>query len=458
VVSEVASAIGVSEEPDAALAETLAAALRDRRRRLSVFAGWSLEMAERVCADDELPAAQILGLLARLTDASLIEAEQDGQGQRRYRMPASIRQYAARQLEKADETAAMCRRLRDCVLSDVEYPESIVTVEVPVSWSVVRDVYGRYDTGNVRVVLAWCLEQGDIEAGLRICAVAVWPLHWAAVGTLAEWAGWLDAFLAADQSAVPDPVRGAALASRAQVALACGDDERAESWAAEALPLCQLAGGSRFTAMGHGVLVEAALRDGRTELALSRADQALAQDWQPRDRLRQSNALSGRAFALSAAGRLAEAQEATEAALALMLEADHQYGAAVALLGLAELSRLHRDLDAARGYGQAALPALREAGAGPDVVRCLTGLGRMAVDQGDLGQAREYLTESLQLSLTSGSRAAISRAVGLRGTGGAGGQAGPGGPASGGRDDAARGSARAGPPGRLGAAVPGRRR
>ena len=83
MVSEVASAIGVSEEPDAALAETLAAALRDRRRRLSVFAGWSLEMAERVCADDELPAAQILGLLARLTDASLIEAEQDGQGDRK---------------------------------------------------------------------------------------------------------------------------------------------------------------------------------------------------------------------------------------------------------------------------------------------------------------------------------------------------------------------------------------
>ncbi len=57
------------------------------------------------------------------------------------------------------------------------------------------------------------------------------------------------------------------------------------------------------------------------------------------------------------------------------------------------------------------MPALREASAGPDIVRCLTSLGRIAVDQGELGQAREYLAEGLRLSLASGSRADIARVL-----------------------------------------------
>jgi tetratricopeptide (TPR) repeat protein len=392
--------------------DLLTAAEQVLLRRLSVFAGWSLETAERVCGGGDLPAAAVLRGLARLADAALIEAEPDGQGGRRYRMPGSVRRYAAGQLEKAGETAAVRRRLRDCVLSDVEYPASIGAAEVPASWQVVVGAFARYDAGNVRVVLGWCLEQGDIEAGLRICAATVWPVRWAAAaGTLAEWAGWLDVFLAADQSGVPAPVRGAALTCRAQIALVGGDDERAESWASEGVPMCGPAGGWRFAAMGQSVLVEAALRAGRTEVALSRADEALAQPWRPGDEVRHGFICGSRAVALTAAGRLAEAQEAAQTALGLMLKADHQYGAAVIRLGLGGLSRLRRDFDAALGYYLEALPALRKAAAGPETARCLAGLGRLAAWRGDLGEAREYLAEGLRLSLASGSRDGIARGL-----------------------------------------------
>jgi predicted ATPase len=393
--------------------DLLAPAERLLLRRLSVFAGWSLEMAERVCADAALPAAQVLGLLTGLADASLIEADPAGQGQRRYRMPVSIRHYAAEQLENAGERPAMCRRLRDCVLSDAEYPAAIGAVEVPASWLVIREAFERYDAGNVGVVLGWCLDQGDIETGLRICAAMVWPVRWAAaVGTLAEWAGWLDAFLTADQAGVPAWVRGAALISRAQIALASGDDLRAESWASAGLPLCGPAGNSRFAAMGQNVLVEVALGQGRAEVALARADEALAHDWEPRDRVRHGYTLSGRAVALAAAGRLAEAEEATAAALALMIDAGHHHGAARIRLGLGDLSRLRGDLDAARQHYQAALPTLREdAVLGPETARCLTSLGRMAADQAELAEAREYLAEGLRLSLASGRGADIARGL-----------------------------------------------
>ena len=44
-------------------------------RRLSVFAGWSLEMAEQVCADDDIPVGDMLDLTAALVDKSLVVLE-----------------------------------------------------------------------------------------------------------------------------------------------------------------------------------------------------------------------------------------------------------------------------------------------------------------------------------------------------------------------------------------------
>ena len=86
-------------------------------RRLSVFAGWSLEMAEQVCADERLPAAEILDLLAGLAEKSLVEVEPDILGQARYRMLETIREYAAARLAEAGETGEMRRRLRDYSLT-----------------------------------------------------------------------------------------------------------------------------------------------------------------------------------------------------------------------------------------------------------------------------------------------------------------------------------------------------
>lgn len=44
-------------------------------RRLSVFAGWSLEMAEQVCAGDDLPVGDVPGLTAALADKSPVALE-----------------------------------------------------------------------------------------------------------------------------------------------------------------------------------------------------------------------------------------------------------------------------------------------------------------------------------------------------------------------------------------------
>ena len=66
----------------------------DERRlfaRLSVFAGGcDLEAAEAVCADDQVPTAEILDVLSRLVDKSLVSASDAGGDARFSQLQTSV--------------------------------------------------------------------------------------------------------------------------------------------------------------------------------------------------------------------------------------------------------------------------------------------------------------------------------------------------------------------------------
>ena len=73
-------------------------------RRLAVFSGsLTLEAAESVCALDTTRTEEVLDLVAHLVDRSLVATEADGE---RYRMLATVRQYAWEKLEAAGEKKA----------------------------------------------------------------------------------------------------------------------------------------------------------------------------------------------------------------------------------------------------------------------------------------------------------------------------------------------------------------
>src|SRR5260370_3845976 len=89
-------------------------------RRLAVFSGWNLEMAERVCADHTLPAEAVLDLLAALIDKSLVALDGEVAGDARYRLLDTIRQYAAERLAASGEAAELRRRHRDGQIDRIE--------------------------------------------------------------------------------------------------------------------------------------------------------------------------------------------------------------------------------------------------------------------------------------------------------------------------------------------------
>jgi DNA-binding CsgD family transcriptional regulator len=379
-------------------------------RRLSVFAGWSLEMAERVCADEDIPAADVLDLVAALVDKSLVVVESEVLGQARYRLLDTIREYAAARLEEAGETRTFQLRLRDYTVAEAERNLAIGLARIQAPWSARVDVFRQYDAeiGNVWLVLSGCLADGDAETGLRICT-AVRPC-WIVRGTFAEGSEWLASFLDLDAPDVPAQVRGAGLIGRAQLTLST-DPALARSLAQDGLALCRAAGDEFWTASGLNLLAEAALHTGQTGDAAARADEALSAAQSAGDGWNEGYALGIRAAIAGVKGNLREAQQLAKASIAVMRRIDQEWGTARALLGLGDLARVRKDPGDARRQYLEALVILREIDARPEIARCLAGLGRVAMDLGALALARQHLSESLRLSQSTGSRIGVARGL-----------------------------------------------
>jgi predicted ATPase/DNA-binding CsgD family transcriptional regulator len=390
--------------------DLLSAAEQTLLRRLSVFTGWSLEMAEQVCADDGLPTEDVVGVLAGLVDKSLVVVEPEVLGQTRFRMLDSIRAYAAHRLAEAGESPATQLRLRDYTLAVCERNEAVGMATIPSGWPMVVAVFRRYDVdvGNLRQVLSRCLASGDAETGLRLCA-AVRP-SWIVRGSFGEGEGWFSRFLGLGDQEVPEPVLGAALIGRAQLVLP-NDPALAAEWARAGLDRCQAAHLLVWAATAQNVLAETALHTGQLAESAQWAAKALATAREAGNAWNEGYALGTQATLAAAEGRLREAQQLGQAALEVMRGIDQRWGMARTLLGLGALARLRRDPAGAMDSYEAALPILREIDSRPDIARCLAGIGRVALDQGQLAVARAYLAESLRLSQLTGARIGVARGL-----------------------------------------------
>jgi predicted ATPase/DNA-binding CsgD family transcriptional regulator len=382
-------------------------------RRLSALAGWTLEMAEQVCAGDQIAPADVLDLLSALADKSLVELEPETLGEVRYRMLDTVREYAADRLAAAGETSRLQQRRRNYVVTKVEQAADVGMARVAAPWSATVEVFRRFDleAANIREVLGNCLASGDAEAGLRICTAArpVWLVR----GAFAEGAGWYDSLLALPAAAaLPGSVRGPALVGRAQLALASGSD-RAAALAEASLAACRAASQQYWVATALNLLTEIGLHAGELDEAASRADEALQAARQAGDQWNEAYALGTKAAVAARQGDLDDAQRLAAESLVIMRAISQLWGAARTMLGLGDLARLRAEADAARDYYTEALGILREVSARPEIARCLAGLGRIALGQADATAARRHLSESLQLSYASGSRIGIARGLEL---------------------------------------------
>jgi len=203
--------------------------------RLSVFAGgFTRAAAASVCLDGDTERA--LELVERLVDASLVIPEEH-EGETRYRLLETVRQYAGARLAEQGERDEIEERQASYLLAFAR--ETRATQHDALQrWA--RRV--EEERGNLGAALSWCRDAGDGERLLALAA-SVWRFWWIS-GDLTEGRAWLEAGIRAAGAADP-VVLAEGLEGAAGLAWAQGDVERARELAEQALPLFAAAGDAR---------------------------------------------------------------------------------------------------------------------------------------------------------------------------------------------------------------------
>jgi predicted ATPase/DNA-binding SARP family transcriptional activator len=388
-------------------------------RRLSVFAGGcTLAAAEAVCAAEDL-AIDFLDGLDSLAAKSLLRPEEPVEGERRFGMLETIREYALEALEGSGEASTVRGRHRTFFLALAE-EAGLERLEV--------------EHDNLRSALDWMEADGQWEAGLRLASALSWPL-WETRGYWTEGRERLARLLALSGAESPTVARASGLRAWGHLAEMQGDWDSAKASYQESLAICRELGDRKgidesIRFLGAVAWLEREFADAWALLEESlafRREQgdrhgvadvleymglvAEQQGDYPRARALYEESLSilralggqqGIAALLTDLGRLmgslgeaAAAKARLEESLAICRGLGDQPGIAAALFELARLPGLLGGREAARALLEESLAICREWGYASGVAWRLQYLGLVAEQQGDDESARSLYEESL---------------------------------------------------------------
>jgi predicted ATPase len=245
-------------------------------QRLGVFVGgWSIESAAAVCDADGDLGIDVLDGIASLLEKSLVVERVHDDGESRFTMLETIREYAETMLAQCGEADIIRLRL-------AEYLEDIArAIEQGMADNITRlPQMSRMDANrdNLRSILQWCLTTGPDELlrrqiGLSL-AVHTWD-YWDTVGAYAESADWLERFAVLDER-LPASLRAKAFARAGDSARENGDVQRAIIDCESALEIAERADDPLVGMEARSWLAMALTEAGQLEYAKELLHQTLA--------------------------------------------------------------------------------------------------------------------------------------------------------------------------------------
>ena len=367
----------------------------DERRlfaRLAAFTGGcGLTAAEAVCADDQVPADEILDVLSRLVDKSLVTAS-GGDGEARFGQLQTLWQYGRERLGESGESGAIRDR------HGAYYRQLATEAHQGLRGASGRGCRDRLvaESGNLRAALDWYIATGDADAALSLASGMAWL--WFITGDFLEGARWLGDVLEAEGPRRPEveatarlwhgycvgmsrnPAAGVIECEEAVAALRTGRDRVR---LAEALVICA-------TVLGF------AHQFGRSLDALSEARDLLepaGHGWLlgVHDLIVAWNLLS--------LGRLEDAEPVARSSLERFDAAGEVLLVVSPLNALASIAEIRGDLDAASAAYEALLARCRATGQPLQVPFSLVALATLRARQGDDEAADAFYAEAIGCSI-----------------------------------------------------------
>ncbi|HZG69798.1 MAG TPA: tetratricopeptide repeat protein, partial [Herpetosiphonaceae bacterium] len=417
--------------------------------RLAVFmGGWTLEAVEAICGGTDAEPSDVLDGMEALVAQSLVRPQpQTFPGTAttpRVIMLETIREYALERLEASGEAPVLRSRhlafFRD--LAEAAAPHLRRAGQV--------ECLTRLDDEhpNIRAALAWAMERGAYDDGLRLATATNW--FWHLRGHNPEGQQWMRGFLSAPHPVAP-AIRARALPEAAFIARLLGDLPQAIAWCEEGVSLSRAIGERRSLVHSLVMLGWMAPDAGRREVLLDEAlDEARKLEdpwWVSTAQWFKSEIYAGyddrRAQALREAalpffrragdawslgwllvelgesvyrqGQYDRATALFEESLAQLTHIGQSGGIAAALLNLGVIAYDRGEHERAAALLDESLARFRDAGVPMMTARLLCRRARVALAQGDTERATALLEESLELCRAHDDPSGTARALHLLG-------------------------------------------
>jgi predicted ATPase/serine/threonine protein kinase len=318
--------------------------------RLAVFqGGGTLEAVEAICSHGI--TMDVLSGMESLLKKNLLKGIETTTQEPRFGMLEMIHEYAWEQLEASGEAMDLHRRHAAYFLAFAERAAPGLRGARQQDWF----VHLRAEQDNLRAALAWSLENGESELGLRL--VGALRDFWYFDAFSAEGLRWTERALAIAQDASP-AARAGALNSAGWLCFDTGNYRKGKTYSGEALALYQELGDDIGTAWGLTMLG---------------------------------------GYALPFPEEFKAGIDLCQKGLRLFREAGHKPGTMQALTILGELGRLDGDYDLAQRVYEQCLTLSRETGYKLREAITLANLASVAQHEGQPEQAGALYAECLAL-------------------------------------------------------------
>ncbi len=381
-------------------------------RRMAVFAGgFSLEAAEAVCAGPDLDATEIIDLLTRLVERSLVLFEEHN-GTGRYRLLETIRQYALDRLLEAEEHDVYRAKHQDFFLAwaesrrkDIEDVEAVAEEEQFSAFETEHD--------NLRAALQWSWTTHEPSATLQLAASI--GQFWNRRDYWSEGRHWLEAALAATGEGEAPQLRARVLYYAGFLAWHQGDNQQSIAHLERSVALFRELGAQTWISAALNALAVVTYRQGDYARAAGLLEESLSL-------LRQTGKRAELGFALYLLGIVARLRGDYQRAEALgseALELSRKVGdwrrERTALDALGLVARNRGDLERAERLCAEGLALARRFKDKFGISASLNSLALIACDRGDWSRARELAEEALAVARETGEKAPVPRAVNILG-------------------------------------------
>jgi predicted ATPase/DNA-binding XRE family transcriptional regulator len=366
-------------------------------RRLAVFGGpYTLEAAAAVCtAEANPPIAMLHGLMA-LVDQSLIRQVEDLEGEPRFTMLETIREYALEGLLASGEAEALRSRHASYYHALVERAEPELRGPQQIIW--LERLEAEHD--NLRAALGWLLQGGEIAAGQRM-AGALWRF-WHGRGYLSEGRKWLEGGVAAVTA--HSPARARALYGAGMMAFYQSDMARAAELYAASLAVCRAVDDQAGIASALERLGWLAADHGQVAQARTTLEESLARFRALDDRHGMATSLAYLGEVLRTQADDAGAAHLLGESLALSRALKDTRGSTLPLLSLGTIARFQGDYARALAYFEESLTLSRAVQDKHTTATSLRNLGAVTHLQGDETRATRCFEASLVLFEELGDR------------------------------------------------------